>query len=237
MSPLPQTSTGSALLHMGLTTALASVTGPKDCQRRSDELSDRAILTVTFRVAPFAAADRRVVNPNTDRRCLEHARAVEKALEASVLLHLYPRASIDVTVTILADDGGRLCAAINAATLALVDAGIPMKDLVCACAAGVSGDDGEVTIVDLNRTEMMGGGGAGEASVYLPCAIMPQRGTVVLAQCESRLGLASFERVLDAAVQGCEVVFGVMKRCIKERAAILLAAKNGGVSVELNLPK
>ena len=33
-------------------------------------------------------------------------------------------------------DGGTRCAAINAALLALADAGIPMRDMVAACAAG-----------------------------------------------------------------------------------------------------
>ena len=61
-------------------------------------------------------------------------------MEAALLLHLYPKTKIEIVVWILADDGGRLCAAINATTLALVDAGIPMKDLVCACSAGGNGD-------------------------------------------------------------------------------------------------
>eukprot|EP00586_Coscinodiscus_wailesii_P000333 CAMPEP_0172485574 /NCGR_PEP_ID=MMETSP1066-20121228/13653_1 /TAXON_ID=671091 /ORGANISM="Coscinodiscus wailesii, Strain CCMP2513" /LENGTH=265 /DNA_ID=CAMNT_0013250907 /DNA_START=98 /DNA_END=895 /DNA_ORIENTATION=- len=235
ISPLPQTSSGSALVHMGLTAALASATGPAECQRASSQLSDRAILTVNLKIAPFAPADRRVVNPNTDRRCLEQARAIEKALEAAVLLHLYPRASIEVDVVVLADDGGRLCTAINAATLALIDAGIAMKDMVCACSAGVSGDEGSETIVDLNRSEMMGG--VGESAVYLPCAIMPQRGTIVLAQCESRLGLKSFERVLEAAVDGCEVVFGLMRKAVRERAGVLLAAKSGGISIDVDVPR
>lgn len=30
---------------------------------------------------------------------------------------------------------GNRCASINAGTLALIDAGIPMKDFVCACSA------------------------------------------------------------------------------------------------------
>lgn len=44
---------GSALVEMGLTVALATVTGPLQCQRRSDELPDRAILDVTVQQAPL----------------------------------------------------------------------------------------------------------------------------------------------------------------------------------------
>lgn len=39
----------------------------------------------------------------------------------------------------LSADGSLLAAAINACTLALVDAGIPMPGLLCGCTAGMSG--------------------------------------------------------------------------------------------------
>lgn len=51
---------------------------------------------------------------------------------------------------VLQSDGGNYCASINAATLALVDAGIPMKDLVCACSASFVK---ETPVVDINHME------------------------------------------------------------------------------------
>lgn len=39
----------------------------------------------------------------------------------------------------LSSDGSLLAAAVNASTLALVDAGIPMPGLLCGCTAGMSG--------------------------------------------------------------------------------------------------
>jgi len=226
---------GSAIMQMGLTIALASVCGPTECSRRSEELTDRAFLDVNVRLAPFAssAGDRRVVkNPAGDRVLVEQSHLIKRAIEAAVMLHLYPRARIEINILILADDGGRLCTAINAATLALIDAGIPMKDMVCACSAGLGGESGDSTLVDLNRMERMSYGG--ESAVYLPCAIMPQRGSVVLSQCEARLPLSTFQKVLDAAIEGCEAVFEIMQASVRERAATLMAAYNGNVQVELN---
>jgi exosome complex component RRP41 len=152
-------------------------------------------------------------------------------MEASVLVHLYPKSKISIDVWVLCDDGGRLCAAINAATLALVDAGIPMKDLVCACSAGGGSDSASSSIlVDLNkREENMQ---HGQPAVYLPCAMLPQRGTVVLAQCEARLpDLKSLERVLDAAMDACRNVFDILQAAIRERAGTLLAARSGHATV------
>jgi exosome complex component RRP41 len=223
---------GSALVEMGLTVAVATVRGPIECIRRSDELADRAVLDVTCKAAPFSpAGDRRVTNPKTDRRLMEISHMLKRALEAAVLLQLYPKSRIEVVVCILANDGGRLCAAINAASLALVDAGIPMKDLVCACSAGYAGGGNDTTLVDLNRREESSYGG--QPAVYMPCAMLPQRGTVVLSQCEARLpDFDTMERVLDAAMDGCRAVFDILQAAIRERAATLLGARSGHGTVQ-----
>jgi len=245
LSPLTNSTctNGSAFVQMGLTTVLCAVVGPLVCARRSDEKSDKAILEVNLRIAPFApsSGDRRTTNPTTDRRIIEHASLIKNSLEASLMLQLYPKTRIVVDITVLADDGGRLCAAINAATCALVDAGMPMKDLVCACSAGLvtgsgSSADGleDVTLVDLNQKEVSSYSNESSA-VYLPCATMPQRGTVVLAQCESRLSSVDvFERVLNAAMEGCQMVSQIMEASIRERTGKLIAAKMGNASVKEN---
>jgi exosome complex component RRP41 len=159
-------------------------------------------------------------------------------MEAAILLHLFPKSRIEISVVILSDDGSRLCAAINAATLALVDAGIPMRDLVCACSAGYyssvagigsDGDDGDMTLVDLNRREE-GSGGRGQqaAAISVPCAMLPQRGTLVMAQSEARVpNFDAMERVLHAAQEGCLALFEIMQVVIRERSAALLKARSG----------
>jgi len=234
---------------MGLTQVLAVVRGPADVTKRSEELPDRAVLEVSIRTAPFSQpGDRRNVNPSTDRRLIEQSNLIQIALSSSLLLHLYPKCKISVTVMVLADDGGRLEAGINAATLALMDAGIPLKDMVCACSAGrwnAGGGGGEDIVVDLNRREIQAatgtGGGSGGAGVgtsdtiYLPVATMPQRGTIVLAQCESRLsgGEEAFGEVLEAAMGGCQAVMEVMSAAVRERGAGLLKARQGKAGVIL----
>ena len=222
---------GSALVEMGLTVALATVRGPMACQRRSDELSDRAAVEVSVKAAPFASSggDRRVANSNTDRRLVEISHLLKRALEATILAQLYPKSKIEVQVVLLADDGGRLGAVINAASVALIDAGIPVKDVLCACSAGYSGrgtGTDEATLVDLNRHEESSFGG--QNAVCLPCAMLPQRGTVVMAQCEARLpNFDTMEKVLGAAMDGCRAVFDIVQAALRERATLLLGMRNG----------
>ena len=229
------TAGGSALLEMGLTTALATVRGPVACARRSDELPDRAVVDVTLKVAPFASAtDRRTSNPNTDRRLVEASRWIQRALEATLLLHLYPRSRIEIVVVLLADDGGRVPAALNAATLAVLDAGIPVKDFVCACTAGYSVST-NMALVDLNRKEEITSHG-GQAPVRLTCAVLPNRNSIVLTQCENRLSSVTvLESILEAATEGCQLIAEMMKASVQERASTLLAARQGSLTLSLAL--
>ena len=82
---------GSALIEMGLTVALATVRGPIDCARRTDELPDKASLAVTLKTAAFSSATdhRRITNPSNDRKLIEASSMIRQALEAVLLLHLY----------------------------------------------------------------------------------------------------------------------------------------------------
>ena len=70
--------------------------------------------------------------------------------------------------------------------------------------------DGNVSnavLVDLNRREESSTGG--QLAVYLPCAMLTQQGTVVLAQCEARLpSLKTLEKVMDSAMDGCLIFCG-----------------------------
>ena len=219
---------GSALVEMGLTVALATVTGPLQCQRRSDENPDRAILDVTVQQAPFAPNGDRRVTSTSDRRLMELGHLLQRALEATLLLQLYPKSRLQVNVVILAEDGGRISAAINAASMACVDAGLPMKDLLCSCSAGYAGEG--MTLVDLNRREESSYGG--QPAVNLPCAMLPQRGTIVLSQCEARLpNVDTLELVLDAAIEGCRAIFEILQAVIRERASTLLGVRTGEESI------
>ena len=74
-------------------------------------------------------------------------------------------------------DGGTRCAAVNAACLALADAGVPMRDLVAACAAGHL--DGSA-LLDLNYSEDSGGG------PDVVVALQPNADKVVLLQSDNR---------------------------------------------------
>jgi exosome complex component RRP41 len=107
-----------------------------------------------------------------DRRLLEISAAIKNIFEAVVSTTTAPRSEIDVYIQILQIDGGMIHTAINGTTLALIDAGIPMSDYVCACSAGFANDN---AILDLNFIEE-------NADVpTMTVALLPKSGKVTMS--------------------------------------------------------
>ena len=84
-------------------------------------------------VARFNSTVERKFRAKGDRKGTELELMIERTFAEAVITELYPRSEIDVFVQVLQADGGEAVAAINAATLALIDAGVAMRDYVVAC--------------------------------------------------------------------------------------------------------
>lgn len=79
------------------------------------------------------------VSYGISRQSSQLATALQSAFQSHLHTYLYPHSTITVQVSVLSSDGSLFAAAINACTLALIDAGIPMPGLLCGCTAGMSG--------------------------------------------------------------------------------------------------
>ena len=126
---------GSVTFETGHTKILASVFGPRDAGRdRSEAKIARVTCQVTY--APFSSGERRR-RSRRDRQTRELALIVREAFQANIQTELFPKSRIDLFIHVLQADGGILSAALNAAFLAVADAGIPMHDLCGAASIGV----------------------------------------------------------------------------------------------------
>ena len=146
-------SDGSAYLEMGNTKVLVTVSGPHEADNFSKSKHDRAIISCDVSMAAYASAERKSRGPR-DKRNLEIAATVAKSFENVIMTKLFPRSQFDISIHAIQEDGGVLPAAINATTLALVDAGIPLRDMLVAC---VSGLVDKHILTDLNYVEMSSG--------------------------------------------------------------------------------
>ncbi|NWZ59747.1 exosome complex component RRP41 [Haliaeetus albicilla] len=199
---------GSAYIEQGNTKALAVVYGPHEMRgSRSKALPDRALVNCQYSVATFGTGERRR-RPRGDRQTGELALQLQQTFEAAILTQLHPRSQIDIYVQILQADGGNYCAGVNAATLAVMDAGIPMRDYVCACSAGLAED---TPLADLSSPEEAVGG------PRLVLALLPASGQIALLQLSARLHQERLEAVLEAAGQACRALHAVLDRVVRER--------------------
>ncbi len=76
-----------------------------------------------------AGAQRR--RKGRSRKSAELATLVRGALEQTILVDLLPRAQVDICIQVLFADGGVAAACINAALLAVADAGAPGTGPAC----------------------------------------------------------------------------------------------------------
>ncbi|XP_063306315.1 exosome complex component RRP41 [Pelobates fuscus] len=198
---------GSAYIEQGNTKALAVVYGPHEIRgSRSKMLHDRAVVNCQYSMATFSTGERKR-RPHGDRKSSEMTLHLKQTFEAAILTQLYPRSQIDIYVQILQADGGNYCTCVNAATLAVIDAGIPMKDYVCACSAGFIED---TPLADLSYVEEAAGG------PQLALALLPKSDQIALLEMNSRLHEDHLERVMDAASKACKDVYAVLDQAVRE---------------------
>lgn len=74
-------------------------------------------------------------------------------------------------------------------------------------------------LVDLNYIEDSAGG------PDLPVAILPKSGKVVMCQMDAKLPLDMFEKVLMLAIEGCDMLYGVMKEAVRQHTKELCEAR------------
>ena len=199
---------GSAYVEIGKNKVLAAVYGPRECHPRHLQDPTKAIIQCKYNMQAFSVSDRK--RPGPDRRSIEISKITAEALENVVLTELYPRASIDVYIEILQATAGTRCAGLTAAAVALADAGIPMRDIVPACAAGKADDK---VLLDLNKEE----DNYGQADV--PITIVPSTDEIVLLLFKLHDHNAVEDKAISMAVGACHELYELQKDALKRRYA------------------
>ncbi|MEM2098701.1 MAG: exosome complex exonuclease Rrp41 [Candidatus Bathyarchaeia archaeon] len=197
---------GSAYIEHGKNKILAAVFGPREMHPKHLALPDRMVLRCRYHMAPFSVQERK--SPAPSRREVELSKVIREALEPAVFVEYYPRSGIDIFVEVLQADGGTRCASITAAALAIADAGIPMRDLVVACAAGKVDDKVVLDLMDIEDK-------IGVADV--PVAFMPNLNAVTLLQMDGILTPEEFESAVNLAIEGCKKIYALQKEALKTK--------------------
>ncbi len=195
---------GSCRMTWGTNEVIVAVYGPMECHPRKLQRQDRAVLDVAYNMAPFSTTDR--MRPGFNRRSREISKVTKDALESVVLLELYPRSKIRISIEVLSAEAGTRCVGLTAASVALADAGVPMTDMVVSVASGKIND---VVVCDLNKEE----DNYGEAD--LPMGILPNSGELVFLQMDGDLSQEEFNQAWQYNMDAAQSIHNFMVDSLK----------------------
>lgn len=200
---------GSAYIEQGKNKIIVAVFGPREAHPKHLGVPDRAIVRCRYHMAPFSTEERK--SPAPSRREIEISKIIREALEPVIFSEYYPRSMIDVFIEVLQSDGGSRCAAITASSLALADAGIPLRDLVAGCAVGKA--DGKI-VIDLSDSEDKNG------DADMPVAYIPIFGKVSLLQMDGIFTEEEFSEALNTAIKACNEIYEIQKKTLKQKYSV-----------------
>ncbi len=201
---------GSAMFKIGNTWAYAAVYGPRNLHPKFLQDPQRGILRCNYNMMPFSSSGERV-RPGGSRRSKEISMVTEKALLPVLNLEEYPNSVVDVFIELPQTEAGSRCAGICAASMALADAGLEMKDLVCAVSVGKVADK---LLVDLDYSEESY---PNVPVADIPIAIMPSSGKITLLQMDGEVKKEELMKLLEMSKKVLMDIYEIQKKALKEK--------------------
>ncbi|CAJ0937100.1 unnamed protein product, partial [Mesorhabditis belari] len=204
-------SEGAAYLVQGNTQVICHVYGPHEATQRSRMQDDRCFINCQYeRFLKSRSKKQNNMKKRTgkDRKSGDVERLVEKTFETAVFTTNFPRSQIDIHLMVtFKEDGSLLSTCINAATLALCDAGIPMKGVVSATTCGIA--EGTV-ICDLNNRE------ENDLVPRITLATISGRDECVLVELQNRVHVAHLPNLLNTGKAMCLAVHECLHTAIRD---------------------
>lgn len=200
---------GSAMFSFGKTVAIAAVYGPRLLHPQHMQNPQKAILRVNYDLLSFSVSDRK--KPGPSRRSQEISKVTEWALIPAVELKEFPNTVVDVQIYILQADASTRVAGINAASMALAQAGIPMKNLVCAVSIGKM-DKELVVDVDKDEEDFK----EGEGATDFPISKLANTDKYTLLQLDGNIQTEVVPKALSLADKACAKIYEIQKKALKE---------------------
>ncbi len=198
---------GSAMFSTGETIAIAAVYGPQQMHPQHKQDPKKGVLRCTYNMNSFSVSDR--IRPGPSRRSMEISKIMQWALEPALMLDKFGGTVVDVHVNILQADAGTRCAGINAASMALAHAGIPMKNLVSSISIGKLDKS---LVVDLNKEEE--DFKEGEGSTDIPISMTGDK-QLTHIQLDGKINDKELKEAMKLAEKSCDDIIEIQKKALK----------------------
>jgi len=200
---------GSAIFETGGTKAIAVVRGPRTLHPQHMQNPQTGTLRVNYGMMPFSVWER--IRPGPSRRSEEISKVSEWALSSVVDLSEFPNTVVDVFIQIPQADAGTRVAGLNAASMALAHAGIPMKEMISAIAVGKAD---KTLIVDVDKSEE--DFHDGEGATDIPIAITSRTKKIALLQLDGKISPTELKEAIEMGKKACGEVLKVQMKALKE---------------------
>ena len=199
---------GSALFSFGDTTAIAAVYGPREMHPQHKQDPEEGTLRCEYSMLSFSVSDR--IRPGRNRRAIEISKITEWALKPVLIIEKYPNQVIDIYINILQADASTRCAGINAASMALAQAGVPMKGLVSSVSIGKLDKQ---LVTDLNKKEE--DWEEGEGATDIPIS-MTDDGKITHIQLDGMINSEELKEAIKLAREKNKEIYEIQKKALKE---------------------
>jgi len=202
---------GSAYFSFGNTKAIAAVYGPRPLHPVFLQNPEKGIIRVYYDMLSFSVPERK--KPGPARRSMEISYVTKKALEPVLQLEAFPNTVTDVFINVIQANASTRVAGINAASMALAHAGIPMTDLVGGVSIGYVG--GSIA-TDLTKEEEDYEEDGEKMVSDIPMAFLLRSGKLSLLQLDGKIDEENMKKAIDAAKKACAKIYEIQKKALKE---------------------
>jgi len=199
---------GSAMFSFGDTIAIAAVYGPKKMHPQHLQNMEKGTLRYNYNMMSFSVHDR--IKPGPSRRSMEISNISGWALDPVVNLNKFPGKVVDVHIDIMQANASTRCAGINAASLALAHAGIPMSDLVSSVSIGKLDKQ---LVVDVSKFEEDWEEGEGATDIAMS---FTSAGELTHIQLDGHISVKELKEAIHLGKKKTKEIYEIQKKVLKD---------------------
>ncbi|XP_071961973.1 exosome complex component MTR3-like [Antedon mediterranea] len=220
-------SKGSAYMEVDKTKVMCAVYGPHEVTRRED-FQMNGQLRCEFKFATFACRIRRQHQSDGEEK--DYSVIIQQALSPAVCLSKFPKAQVDIFVTVLEEGGSCLAAALTCASVAVANAGIDMYDVAIGCSVKQLG---ELSLIDptfdeeqlIMKVKEDSENNIGQTTVCL----LPSINQISAFLQEGELDVEASIQGMQSCIEGCQRLYPIVQHCLL--TSVKQKLQNGGKEV------
>ena len=212
-----KSSTGSCLYKLGQTKVIAWINGPNESKHITNEKNGN--LKCIFTIAPFSTLIRKK-DFKRDLKMKNFSKDLKDIFEQIVKLELYVKSEIIINVLLLQNDGNYKSASINAVSMALINAGIFIKDIAIGNNVGINDiNNDDINIGSTENDNFLFDLSLNEEKQNLPIcnvAYLPHSKKFIYNEIlNAKIKYKNVESVLKAAEDACVKIYEVEEEILR----------------------